>query len=526
MGKAVIVSAVAEGLYRIRRRLAPDRITAELKKLDELDATYFARLNDALRSLDDLRRAKAEAADALNEVVQQWKDALISKLNEEPPAIPPPEPNDPETGLPWADNDRAQDKPLFEAINAERTAESLGALTRSADLDRSILRHLRIMATTGRIRHDERGWTAADRARAAGYHYDAVVGVGQVQAFGTRTPAEAVALWMRRSSDRNKILGEDYTECGVGYIYAPRNPYSYLWGAVFAKPGPPLPEFVEPEPNPAEEAADEAESALEKIPLPTIEGFEPDKFGEVAAELARAAQRVRVAETVVANLLGESLNRNERRRELEAARARADAVIDCWCCVFAEDVPIGATVNTVEIPGYYTDAAVPKFTTMNVRTADLPGRSGREPDTVAYQERPLVIVPDPFPTGQLQHTTVMTPAAVFHAAAMEPGAHRWRPLWRYGVITLLSGNTCNVTLTSAETREPRGALNDPLPLDIPEDLFLSAVPISYPPCNGEAFEEGDEVLILFEGFNRTTPKVIGFRREPRPCAGGGSWRQY
>jgi hypothetical protein len=64
-----------------------------------------------------------------------------------------------------------------------------------------------------------------------------------------------------------------------------------------------------------------------------------------------------------------------------------------------------------------------------------------------------------------------------------------------------------------------------MPLD--EVLTLSSVPISYPPCHGEAFEVGDAVLILFEGYDRDVPKVIGFRREPRPCPGGRtSWTQF
>jgi hypothetical protein len=32
-----------------------------------------------------------------------------------------------------------------------------------------------------------------------------------------------------------------------------------------------------------------------------------------------------------------------------------------------------------------------------------------------------------------------------------------------------------------------------------------------------AFEVGDAVLILFEGYERDAPKVIGFRREPVKC---------
>lgn len=524
MGKAVIVAAVAEGLYKIRLVLGPDRIAAELETLDALDATRFARLNAALKTLADLRRAKIEAADGLAEVIQQWKDALIGKFNEEPPAIEPDDPNDPETGEPWEDADRAQDGPLFAAINAERTAASMAPLTRDSALDKSILRHLRSLSSSGRISHDDKYWTAADRARAAGFDFDAALGVGQCLAFGTRGAAPTVALWMRRSSDRALILSADFTQCGVAYVHAPRNPYGYLWGAVFAAPGPPLPVFVPPEPDPAQAAAEDAESVLEKIPLPTIEGFEPGKFGDVAAELARAAQRVRAAEIVVSELLGEALNIDARRRELQAVRDAMDAILDCWCCVFAEDVPINATVNLIEMPGYYHAEGMPRITTMNVRTADLPGRN-TTPETVEYVERNIAIVPDVFSTGQLQHTTVMTPAETFHAVAMEPGAHRWRPLWRYGaIIAKPTADTANVALEPAVSRPLSGEIS--LALDGDDDLLLMGIPISYPPCNGEVFEIGDEVLILFEGFARDTPKIIGFRREPRPCPSGRlNWGQ-
>lgn len=54
-----------------------------------------------------------------------------------------------------------------------------------------------------------------------------------------------------------------------------------------------------------------------------------------------------------------------------------------------------------------------------------------------------------------------------------------------------------------------------LPLD--EVVILSNVPIYYPPCHGRVFKKDDAVLVLFEGYARNQPKVIGFRREPKPC---------
>jgi len=36
-------------------------------------------------------------------------------------------------------------------------------------------------------------------------------------------------------------------------------------------------------------------------------------------------------------------------------------------------------------------------------------------------------------------------------------------------------------------------------------------------CNGAAFEEGDEVVIEFQGQDWNNPRVIGFKENPKPC---------
>lgn len=524
MGRATILENLKEGLYRIQLDYDWTGVDAELYELNARESDYWTRLLAALNTLDDLRRAKSEAADAMSEVIAQWKDALIDKLNEEPPAIEPEDPEDPETGEPWEDADRAQEGPLLDAINAERTAESLDTLTRNADLDQSILLHIRAGAATGRIRHDDDGgWTAIDRARWAGYDADLAIGVGQVQAFGTRTPAATVALWMRRSDDRSMILNSDYTECGVAYVYAPRNPYSYLWGAVFAAPGEPLPTFTPPEPDPAQEAADEAEAAMEKIVLPTIETFEPDKLGAVAAELGKAAQRVRHAERAVAELRVEAWQRDQRKAELEALKAALSIPIHAWCCQFIIDIPEGAVVSTIEVPGFYLTEATPRITTMGIRDT----YSTYPVSYVQYDERSINIHPtlSAASAGKLHSVQNMTPAQVFHAAAMEPGAVRWKPLWRYGtLLEITAGDTCTVQLIDATPRQPRGEPDD-LILDADDQRTLTAVPIVYPPCNSAVFEEGVDVIIEFVGQSRDAPRVIGFRREPIPCPSRLSWTQ-
>jgi hypothetical protein len=82
-----------------------------------------------------------------------------------------------------------------------------------------------------------------------------------------------------------------------------------------------------------------------------------------------------------------------------------------------------------------------------------------------------------------------------------------------------------VQLPADTARQPRGVV-EALVLDADDQRTLTAVPISYPPCDSEVFGEGDEVLVHFADHDRDTPAVVGFRREPIPCpAGRLSWRQ-
>lgn len=514
MGKAVILEDKGLGLYSVRLDVDLTAVNGEIARLEAVEDVYWGVLLKALNTLADLRRTKAEAADGLNEVIDQWKALLLDKLNEEPPAILPEDPLDPETGEPWEDPDRAQEGPLLDAINAERSTP----LSRDSALDTAILRHVRLLAATGRLDHQDAGWTPANRAQFAGYGYDPTVGVGQVLAFGTRTPAATVALWMRRSTDRALLLNEDYTECGVAYVYAPKNPYSYLWGVVLATPGPPPGEVESPEPDPAEESARNEEVTLGKIALPTIETFEPDKLGAVAAELAKAAQRVRVAETAVQQLMAERIERSQRLTVLQQVAATAQVPMDVWACRPPDFLSAGEVTDIAEIPGWHGDEV--QFVT---RTFTI--ESGQPEQTRSYNERPLNLLPPGLGlTGQLQPTEGMTPAAAFHAAAIEPGWARWKPLWRYGTITAKAGNACSLTLEERGVREIRG-VGESLILDSPDQRSLTNVPISYPPCDGDVFYVGDQVLVMFEGQNRDAPKVIGFKFAPRVCPQGRmSWR--
>lgn len=68
-------------------------------------------------------------------------------------------------------------------------------------------------------------------------------------------------------------------------------------------------------------------------------------------------------------------------------------------------------------------------------------------------------------------TETMKPSGAFYNLAMFPGAQKWKPTHRYGQITVLNGNLCDITLETAKSY--RTGLN------INQTETLSDVPIQY-----------------------------------------------
>lgn len=518
MGQVTILENRGEGLYRARLAYDLTTLNGELLRLESQQEKHWALLLRALNTLELARQATGEAREAMNAVIEQWKQALIDALNENPPTLEPPEPNDPLTGLPWEDPDRAQDAPLFAAINAARTAAGVAEVARDGDLDSAIVKYLKTVAQSGRVTHSV-GGNVQDRLWAYGYGYDPTVGVGELLAPGALTPVGAVETWKRLSVNRAHLLNADYTEAGVAYLYAPNSPSSHWWGAVFATPGDGPPTETPLTEDPAEGAAETADATLQKIEIPTIDTFQPEKLSAACGAFARARAADKAAEAAVQRLKTEYLERGKRIEKLTALKATSEASMDVWACQYFDDIPVGSTVGSAEIPGDYRPESTAELTIMGERNDPNGIIPNVYIDTI---ERAINIVPTGSTTGKLRHSEVMSDSAVFVNLAMEPGHLKWKPLWRYGTITALDGNLCALTLDEISARGGDGLSE--LPIDV--DLNLTNVPISYPPCHGEVFEVGDAVLVLFEGYNRDAPKVIGFRREPRPCPGQKiSWGQ-
>ena len=521
MGRATILSHLGEGLYRVQLAYDLTTLNGELARLEAAQTAHWGLVLKALASLDDARQSSAEAFAAVNAVLEQWKQALINETQQNPPPLEPPEPNDPETGEPWVDPDRAQEPPFLAAINAARTAASIPALSRDDRLDEAVRVLLRTIAATGRVTHaDADGSAAGGRAWAQGYGYDMEIGVGEMLALGAITPEAAVQSGLRSSTTRAVLLNPDYTEVGVAYLYDERSPYTHHWGAIFAAPGDLPPTISPPQKDPAQTAADEAEATLQKIPIPTVANQSPEKLSAACGGAQRAAAAERAADQAVVRLQADFMARDQRITRLTALKAASLEPLDVWMCRFIEDIPEGAQVPTAEPPGDYRRETQAMITVMGQRN---------DPDHLipdqylSYTERQVNLIPPGLgESGRLRHAELMSDAAVFVNLAIEPGHMKWKPIWRYGTLTSVAGNTCSLTLDEITARGGDGLSE--LPIDV--DLNLTNVPISYPPCHGEVFEVGDAVLVLFEGQQRDHPKVIGFRREPRPCPGGRiSWEQ-
>ncbi|MCB1919067.1 MAG: hypothetical protein KDJ28_03675 [Candidatus Competibacteraceae bacterium] len=274
--------------------------------------------------------------------------------------------------------------------------------------------------------------------------------------------------------------------------------------------------------SPVSQAAEETQASLNKIPLPTIETFEPDQLAAAAAAYAVAVRKVQAADREIERMQLDQLDRQKRIAQLDALLAAIPGdPIYLWCANYSQGLAVGQEYWTLEIPDYWNKDAVIKGQLATIFEGTPEVRY------VIYDEYPVNIAPygagGAALNGTLQYSEAMTAAAVFYNAAMEPSHAKWRPHWRYG--TLLTENEthaatqhCTVQLDPAASR--MDALN------INQGTVLENVLINYPSCNGRVFYKDDAVVVQFAtpvGQDVPVPTVIGFRREPRQCP--PSWIQ-
>jgi hypothetical protein len=170
----------------------------------------------------------------------------------------------------------------------------------------------------------------------------------------------------------------------------------------------------------------------------------------------------------------------EKKKKYLENNSVADITMSAWCADLTEDLT--GFVGTIEVPGERNGG-------VNIQ----PGYDNYAPYDAERD-------------GQLQKSIAGTPGGTFYNLAMLPGWQKWRPTYRYGTITALNGDSCDIDLEEATS-----SAQD---LDVNQTDTLSNVPINYMDCDGEAFDIGDAVIVEFIEQDWSRPQVIGFKSDP------------
>lgn len=113
--------------------------------------------------------------------------------------------------------------------------------------------------------------------------------------------------------------------------------------------------------------------------------------------------------------------------------------------------------------------------------------------------------------GNMSARGLQSPEQIFLNAAILPGWQKFSPTYRLGTIRNIDydNDKCSVNLDTARSSAQF--------LPINQDSLLTDVSVEYMGCNAGAFDEGDHVVVFFEGQSWDRPKVIGFASNPKPC---------
>jgi len=120
---------------------------------------------------------------------------------------------------------------VIDQTNAERKKAELPALKPNATLMKAARSHSENMAKQDMLAHELDGKGPDARLDDLGYKH---LAVAENCAAGQRTPEEVVASWMESEPHKANILGEKYTEVGVGLAKTADG--KIYWTLLFAAP--------------------------------------------------------------------------------------------------------------------------------------------------------------------------------------------------------------------------------------------------------------------------------------------------
>ncbi|HYM30312.1 MAG TPA: CAP domain-containing protein [Candidatus Cybelea sp.] len=128
---------------------------------------------------------------------------------------------------------------MLTRVNAYRAEQHLPAVRENAKLDAAAAAHAADMAGRGALDHTGAdGSTAAERVKLQNY---AFAQVGENIAYGAKTAAETVDLWMKSPAHHHILLLPDVRDAGVGHAQSPDpdvpSRLRDWWTLVLAAPG-------------------------------------------------------------------------------------------------------------------------------------------------------------------------------------------------------------------------------------------------------------------------------------------------
>lgn len=237
----------------------------------------------------------------------------------------------------------------------------------------------------------------------------------------------------------------------------------------------------------AEQAVKDKAAQIDAL-IPSYQS-DPAKYGaqikQLQTDLIELQRSVSLLRFEVDRLIAEDLSLKKRRGQLK--RIPEDKELDAWCADYTPD--LSGEVGLVDVNDEGAQGVIVQ-----------PGDSGEAPyDSV----RDGILMPREAQSG----------AQAYFNAAVLPGVQKWLPRYRIGTISNIVNDTCVVMLDSAQSSAQGLGINE---FDMHSD-----VPIQYMTCNGDAFEDGDKVLVRF--FD-SGPQVVGFANNPRPCGTNLLWR--
>lgn len=183
----------------------------------------------------------------------------------------------------------------------------------------------------------------------------------------------------------------------------------------------------------------------------------------------------------------------------------ANRTVELYCADYTEDISVDAEVGTIEL-------ARREFQILKPGEGEGYSASYGIMVKPGFSQKSAYVAKD---DGILSPPVNQTPAQLFYNWAISPGSMKWKPRYRSAIIDSISGDSADITLTDLVYLTA-----DKTEIDIDQPpLKKTSVPIEYMDCNGDAFLEGDEVVVQFTGMDWSSPKIIGFTGEPRECMG-------